>query len=212
MAGVCGHPSRRAACGCGTVGWVERSETHRFEADDGFRKGLNPSYKILRAARASRRMAQNSSARPKTFLDNCITKCIITAFRLTKGAFLETILKRGGNAVPAGPARNRALGRLLGLAGTIIRSSRGDCVGGPGGRPLLRGSRKLLGAHKAAWSAERRAVFLHWTRVRVESADDVLTLLAGLGAPIPLGKRKRGQWVARHPLSPGGAALAARTI
>ncbi len=71
---------------------------------------------------------------------------------------------------------------------------------------------------KAPWSSQSRVErreagrVLHRTRVRVESADDVLTLLAGLGAPIPLGKRKRGQWVARNPLSPGGAALAARAI
>ncbi len=45
--------------------------------------------------------------------------------------------------------------------------------------------------------------FAKGTRVRVESADDVLTLLAGLGAPIPLGKRKRGQWVAPEPAFSG---------
>ena len=99
-------------------------------------------------------------SKPKTFIDRPKSKIQYFCVPAHQGAFLETVLKRSGNAVPAGPARNRALGRLLGLAGTIIRSSRGDCVGGPGGRPLLRGSRKLLGAHKAAWSAERRAVFL----------------------------------------------------
>ena len=98
-------------------------------------------------------------SKPKTFIDRPKSKIQYFCVPAHQGAFLETILKRGGNAVPAGPARNRALGRLLGLAGTIIRSSRGNCVGGPGGA-RLRGSRKLLGAHKAAWSAERRAVFL----------------------------------------------------
>src|SRR5215471_17664508 len=102
-------------------------------------------------------MAKDSFLWTRTFLDKGKSKnqnfCVLTH----QGAFLETILKRSRNAVPAGPGRNRALGRLLGSAGTILRSFRGVCVVGPGGRPLLRGSRKLLGAHKAAWSAERRA-------------------------------------------------------
>src|SRR5262245_39464909 len=123
-----------------------------------------------RTARASRRMAKDFLMWTRTFLDKGKSKNQNFCVRAHQGAFLETILKRSRNAVPAGPGRNRALGRLLGSAGTIIRSFRGVCVVGPGGRPLLRGSRKLFGAHKAAWSVERRAVSFG-TRVRVESAD-----------------------------------------
>ncbi len=115
-------------------------------------------------------------------------------------------------AVPAGPARNRAPGRPWGSARTTIRRSCGSFAEGLWWMPVSSEvSEAPLGRNRRVERREAGRV-LHRTRVRVESADDVLTLLAGLGAPIPLGKRKRGQWVARNPFSPGGAALAARAI
>src|SRR5262245_23846314 len=136
----------------------------------GFAKGSTHPARSSAQRGGSRRMTKDFSLWTRTFIDMDHNILHYDCIRAHQGAFLETILKRSRNAVPAGPGRNRALGRLLGSAGTIIRSFRGVRVVGPGGRPLLRGSRKLFGAHKAAWSVERRAVSFG-TRVRVESAD-----------------------------------------
>src|SRR5262245_42813592 len=62
-------------------------------------------------------MAKDSFLWTRTFLDKGKSKNHNCYVRAHQGAFLETILKRSRNAVPAGPVRNRALGRLRGSAG-----------------------------------------------------------------------------------------------
>src|SRR5262249_60139208 len=61
--------------------------------------------------------AKKSLLWTRTFLDKGKSKIQNFCVRAHQGAFLETILKRSRNAVPAGPVRNRTLGRLRGSAG-----------------------------------------------------------------------------------------------
>src|SRR5262245_28802825 len=156
-------------------------------------------------------MAKDSFLWTRTFLDKGKSKNQNFCVRAHQGAFLETILKRSRNAVPAGPGRNRALGRLRGSAGRYYgRPAEPSAAGSGLSARLVRSSESSLELAKPRGAPRGGPCPSPKDAGPRRKRGQIVELTRRPRRSHPLwGKRKRGKRVARHPFAPGGAALAA---